>query len=70
MRMFNDSWNMWYKVIYDGNVGICKIGSGCFDWECMRNEFLNEGYLVRGWGYFELVGVFGNVGMVDRGMCG
>ena len=68
MAMFNDTWNMWYKVIYDANVAISKIPSASFDSESIRNQFLNEAYFLRGWAYFELVRLFGNVPMVDRPM--
>ncbi len=58
MAMFNDTWNMWYKVIYDANVAISKIPSASFDSESIRNQFLNEAYFLRGWAYFELVRLF------------
>lgn len=68
MAMFNDTWNMWYKVIYDANVAISKIPSATFDSESIRNQFLNEAYFLRGWAYFELVRLFGNVPVIDRPM--
>lgn len=68
MAMFNDTWNMWYKVIYDANVAISKIPNTAFDSEALKSQLLNEAYFLRGWAYFELVRLFGNVPMVDKPM--
>lgn len=66
--MLDNTWNMWYKVIYDANVAISKIPSCTYDSEEIREQHLNEAYFLRGWAYFELVRLFGYVPVVDRPM--
>lgn len=66
--MFNTTWNTWYKVIYDANIAISKIPSASFDSEEIRSQFLNEVYFLRGWAYFELARLFGNIPIVDKPM--
>lgn len=68
MAMFNDAWNLWYKVIYDANVAISKIPGCSFDSDELKEQLLNEAYFLRGWSYFELARLFGNVPVVDRPM--
>ena len=66
--MFNTTWNTWYKIIYDANIAISKIPGGSFDSEEIRVQFLNEAYFLRGWAYFELARLFGNIPVVDKPM--
>lgn len=61
---FENSWNAWYKVIYDANTALEKIPATVFDNDEIRNQFLNEAHFLRGWAYFELVRTFGNVPVV------
>lgn len=68
VEMFDNTWNMWYKVIYDANVAISKIPGCTYDSEDIREQHLNEAYFLRGWAYFELVRLFGYVPVVDRPM--
>ncbi len=64
----NNAWNKWYKVIYDANVALSKI-SGCdFDNDAMKEQFLGEIHFLRGWAYFELVRLFGNIPLIDYPM--
>lgn len=66
LAMFDDIWNTWYKVIYDANVAITKIPGCEFDDDVIKEQFLNEAYFLRGWAYFELTRLFGNVPLVDK----
>ena len=68
LELFNNTWNMWYKVIYDANVAIAKIPECAFESEEIKKQFLNEAYFLRGWAYFELVRLFGNVPLVEKVM--
>ncbi len=63
---FESTWNMWYKVIYDANVAIQKIQGATYDNETIQAQFLNEVRFLRGWAYFELARLFGNVPMVTE----
>ena len=58
MEIFNDTWNICYKVIYDANVAIYKIPSASFDYESIRNQFLNEANFLICWADFDLVRLF------------
>lgn len=64
--MFESAWDMWYKVIYDANVAIQKIDGATFDNADVQAQLLNEAHFLRGWAYFELVRLFGNVPMVTE----
>lgn len=66
LSMFNSVWNTWYKVVYDANVAIAKIPGCVFEDEDIKEQFLNEAYFLRGWAYFELTRLFGNVPLVDK----
>lgn len=66
LAMFDDAWNTWYKVIYDANVAISKIPACEFEDEEIKEQFLNEAYFLRGWAYFELTRLFGNIPLVDK----
>jgi len=66
IKTFNDAWNAWYKVIYNANVAIAKIPDCDFlDKGHIKEQFLGEAYFLRGWAYFELVRLFGNVPLID-----
>lgn len=68
LALFNDVWNTWYKVIYDANVAIAKIPGCEFENAEIKDQFLNEAYFLRGWAYFELTRLFGNIPLVDKPM--
>jgi len=64
---FNNAWNAWYKVIYDANVALRKITDLDFGAnEAFKNQLLGEAYFLRGWAYFELARLFGNIPIIDR----
>lgn len=58
---FEKCWDAWYKVIYDANVAISKINNTTFENADLQKQFLYEAHFLRGWAYFELVRLFGNV---------
>ncbi len=62
---FESCWNAWYKLIYDANTLIEKIDecSG-FSSDAIKNQFLGEVHFLRGWAYFELARLFGNVPVI------
>jgi len=63
---FNNTWNLWYKVIYDANIALIKIENCDFGTqESIKKQFLGEAHFLRGWAYFELVRLFGNVPLID-----
>lgn len=65
----NNAWNRWYKVIYDANVALVKIvGCDFGSNEAMKEQFLGEAHFLRGWAYFELVRLFGNIPLIDTPM--
>ncbi|MDU1905898.1 MAG: RagB/SusD family nutrient uptake outer membrane protein [Dysgonomonas sp.] len=68
VKVFNDTWNRLYKVIYDANVALEKIPNIEFTNETLKNQLLGEAYFLRGWSYFELVRLFGNVPLIDKPM--
>lgn len=69
LATINNSWNRWYKVIYDANVAIVKIPDSDFgSYDAMKDQFLGEAYFLRGWAYFELVRLFGNIPIIDSPM--
>jgi hypothetical protein len=63
---FNATWCEWYKVILDANTAIQKIPNISFVSETFKNQLLGESYFLRGWAYFELVRLFGNVPLIDQ----
>lgn len=65
---FNSVWCEWYKVILDANTAIDKIPAISFTSETFKNQLLGESYFLRGWAYFELARVFGNVPVIDKVM--
>lgn len=66
---FNSAWNNWYAVIYNANVAIAKIPDAEFvNNEALRNQLLGEVHFLRGWAYFELVRLFGNIPLIDTPM--
>src|SRR5690606_3970619 len=67
INTFNNAWNAWYRVIYNANVAIEKIPESDFGTnDLMKNQFLGEAHFLRGWAYFELARLFGNVPLIDR----
>lgn len=63
---FNNAWNAWYKVIYNANVAIARIPDCDFGVNAdVKDQFLGEAYFLRGWAYFELVRLFGNIPLID-----
>ncbi len=69
LETFNDVWNEWYKVIYDANVAIAKIPKCDFGKNtAIQNQFLGEVYFLRGWAYFELSRLYGNIPIIDTPM--
>ena len=65
---FNLVWNEWYKVILDANTAIEKIPAITFITQSTKDQFLGEAYFLRGWAYFELARLFGNIPIIDRPM--
>lgn len=66
LSYFNSTWNGWYKVIYDANVALQKIEACDFGTsETFKNQLLGEAYFLRGWAYFELARLYGNVPIID-----
>ncbi len=63
---FENTWNMWYKVIYDANVAIKKIEGATYENATIQTQFVNEVRFLRGWAYFELARLFGNIPMVTE----
>jgi len=63
---FNLVWNEWYKVILDANTAITKIPDISFTSQSTKDQFLGEAYFLRGWAYFELARLFGNVPIIDK----
>lgn len=57
--------NLLYKVIYDANVAMTKI-EGCDfgDKTSIKEQFLGEMLFMRGWCYFELARLWGNVPLI------
>ena len=66
--LIEGTWNQWYKVIYDANVAIKKISAATYDNADVQAQLLNEAHFLRGWAYFELVRLFGNIPMVTEHM--
>lgn len=65
---FNIVWNEWYKVILDANTAIEKIPTIAFTTQSTKDQFMGEAYFLRGWAYFELTRLFGNIPIIDRPM--
>lgn len=66
LATFNSVWNTWYKVIYDANTAIAKIAGCNFESnDKIKKQFMGEVYFLRGWAYFELSRLFGNVPIID-----
>lgn len=69
LSTINSAWNRWYKLIYDANVALVKIPDCDFGSNnAMKEQFLGEAYFLRGWAYFELVRLFGNIPIIDYPM--
>lgn len=66
---FNDVWNIWYKVIYNANVLLEQIPDIDFgDNTQLKDQLLGEAHFLRGWAYFELTRLYGNIPIIDRPM--
>ena len=61
---FEQTWNAWYKLIYDANMALQKIEKCDFANEAIKNQFLGEAHFLRGWAYFELARLYGNVPLI------
>lgn len=69
LNYFNSTWNNWYKVIYDSNIALEKIQLCDFGTnEIFKNQLLGEVYFLRGWAYFELARLYGNIPIIDKPM--
>lgn len=67
LTIFNTLWNNWFKVIYDANVALVRIPESDFGpQEGFRNQLLGEAHFLRGWAYFELVRLYGNIPLIDK----
>lgn len=66
---FNAVWNGWYRVIYNANVAIAKIPDCDFGTSTQfKDQLLGEAYFLRGWAYFELARLFGNIPLISEPM--
>jgi starch-binding outer membrane protein, SusD/RagB family len=65
---FNAAWADWYKVIMGANTVLEKIPNITFTNDATKNQFLGEAYFLRGWAYFELVRLFGNIPIISKTM--
>lgn len=65
---FNAVWTEWYKVILDANKVISSMSNVTFTDKALKTQYLGEAYFLRGWAYFELVRLFGNVPIIDKVM--
>ena len=66
---FNSAWNEWYSVIYNANVALQKIEACDFGaQDALKNQYLGEVHFLRGWAYFELSRLFGNIPLIDKPM--
>jgi len=63
---FNSVWNLWYSIIYNANVLITEIPDCDFGTETvLKDQFLGEAHFMRGWAYFELARLYGNIPLID-----
>jgi len=66
LDVFNSVWNLWYSVIYNANVLIQAIPDCDFGTQTtLKDQFLGEAYFMRGWAYFELARLYGNIPLID-----
>lgn len=69
LAQFSNVWNVWYSVVNNSNVAIDKIAAVDFGTSTiLKNQLLGEAHFLRGWAYFELARLFGNVPIIDRPM--
>lgn len=69
LSTFNSAWNGWYEIIYNANTALARIPDVDFEGnDHIKEQFLGEAHFLRGWAYFELVRLFGNVPLIDRPM--
>ena len=66
LDIINNGWNQWYRVIYDANTALSKIPGCNFGTnEAFKDQLMGELYFLRGWAYFELVRLYGNIPIVN-----
>ncbi|UAY53793.1 RagB/SusD family nutrient uptake outer membrane protein [Arachidicoccus terrestris] len=66
---FNNIWNEWYRVIFNANGALARIPDCDFGTnELLKKQLLGEAHFLRGWAYFELARLFGNVPLIDKQM--
>jgi len=65
---FNAAWCDWYRVILGANTIIAKAPDVAFANQVIKDQFLGEAYFLRGWAYFELTRLFGNIPVIDKPM--
>jgi hypothetical protein len=66
LSYINNVWNLWYKLIYNANVALVKIQECDFGTrEDFKKQLLGEAYFLRGWAYFELARLYGNIPIID-----
>ncbi len=61
---FESVWNGWYALIYNANLGLQKIPNTTFNNESIKEQFLEELHFLRGWAYFELARLYGNIPVI------
>lgn len=61
---FEKAWNEWYSLIFNANLALQKIPDAKFTQESIREQFLEEMHFLRGWAYFELARLYGNVPVI------
>ena len=67
LATISSAWNRWYSIIYNANVAITKIADCDFgSRESFKNQLLGEAYFIRGWAYFEMTRLFGNIPLIDK----
>jgi hypothetical protein len=64
--MFNTVWNAWYKIIADANMLLSKLPDIDFKNETFKDQLEGEARFLRGWAYFELVRLYGNLPVIDK----
>lgn len=65
---FANTWDMLYKIIYAANFVLDGIDAADFETDGKANlktQYLGELHFLRGWSYFELARLYGNVPIID-----
>lgn len=66
LAIFDEVWNLWYKIIYNSNVLLSEIPDIDFGTNPgLKNQLMGEAYFMRAWAYFELVRLYGNIPLID-----